>query len=109
MLKTYSPAIAPPNSCTILQCLAELFLLRCKGGASREKNKINEFVFSSEAPPTFGEVKVVKLFETEMDALKFCSTSVRNPYSYLLLRLLNASINNEIPSMTVIVPCLAIC
>ena len=23
MLQTYSPAIAPPNFCTILQCLAE--------------------------------------------------------------------------------------
>ena len=50
------------------------FLLLCKGSASREKNKINEFIFYSEAPPTFGEAKVVKLFETEIATLKFCST-----------------------------------
>lgn len=37
-------------------------------------------IFSSEAPPTFGEVKVVHYFEIQADALKFCSTSVRIPY-----------------------------
>ena len=50
-----------------------------KGSASREKNKINEFIFSSEAPPTFGEAKVVPFFEIQANALKFCSTAVRNP------------------------------
>ena len=53
------------------------FLL--KGSASRAKNKINEFIFHSEALSTFGEAEVVKYFETEMDILKFCSTLVRNP------------------------------
>ena len=85
------------------------FEIACKDSASREKNKINEFIFSSEAPPTFGEAKVVLYFEIQADALKFCSTSVRNLYSYLLLRLLKASISKDIPSITVIVPCLAIC
>ena len=36
--------------------------------------------FYSEAPPIFGEAKVVKIFELDAATLKFCSTSVRNPY-----------------------------
>ncbi len=58
---------------------------------------------------SYFDAKLLLYFEIQANALKFCSTLVQNPYSYLLLRLLKASISKDILSMTVIVPCLAIC
>lgn len=48
-----SPPIAPPQNCAVRQRLAE--------------------------SSSYFDAKVMKIFETEMTTLKFCSTSVRNP------------------------------
>ena len=65
--------MAPPSAIGWLKRGVVIQVICRRKGICRVAPPENEFIFYSEAPPTFDEAKVVKLFETEMDALKFCS------------------------------------